>query len=397
MNAKVAGKGRRVLRETGICAWCLGRQYTSSPEAIESTGKRTAEKLGLRLSRNCELCGNAFENRIDIVDRVLRELHGFEFGTFQVGVTLSDDSIEKEDEMRSRLKLSSGISLKKGLTTMFRLELAKRLHKKPALRSPDMTIRIGLPEQTIQLESKPVTVYVEYLKLARGISTRAISCPDCRGEGCKACGGMGIEKGDESVEAELTRALLTAFMGRKVRVSWSGIEDESSLLVGSGRPTYVEVVAPAKRISGLMNLDMAPTRGVQLTRAEIEPLDREKIENLVKEVSVTADFESELMAADVELLQQAYKDRDLLFLGDRKGRRRKVYTLEAAVSGRKAEMRFVLDNGVSLRELLALKADSQRDQDRIQPSFADLLPGKRVLAIESCVLGFHKAATEEKH
>jgi tRNA pseudouridine synthase 10 len=289
------------------------------------------------------------------------------------------------------LRLSSGISLKKGLTTTFRHELARKLGKKPALRNPDITIRIDLPGESIQLESKPVTAYVEYLKLTRGVPVRAVPCSDCGGLGCQSCGGTGIEQLDESIEAGLTRAFLDAFEGRRVKISWSGIEEESSLLLGSGRPTYVEVVAPARRLSGLMRLNMKPSKNVQMTRVELAPLDRERIEALVKEVVVTADFESRLTASDVQLLEQAYKNRDLVVTGDGRGRRKRVYALQMSPSGKRTTMRFVLDNGVNLRQLLALKADSVIGQEMAQPSFADVLPNNRILAIESDVVGFRKA------
>jgi len=391
MKDMATGTTKSVLKEIKICAWCLGRQYSSSPNEIERVGKRTADRLGLVHPKVCELCGNAFKRRVEIVNRVIAELGEIEFATFQVGVALSSDSIEKEDEMRSRLRLSSGISLKKGLTTMFRHELANRLDKKPALRNPDITIRIGLPEESIQFESKPVTAYVEYLKLARGIPVRAMPCADCGGQGCPSCEGTGIGKLDESIEAGLTHAFLDAFEGRRIKISWSGIEEESSLLLGGGRPTYVEVVAPAKRLSGLMRLNMKPTRDMQMTRAELAPLNRGMIEALVKEVVVMADFESELGASDVQLLEQAYKNRDLVIAGDGRGRRKRVYTLEVSPSGRRTRMRFVLDNGVNLRRLLAMKADSGGGQEMAQPSFADLLPSNRILSIESDVVGFRRA------
>jgi tRNA pseudouridine synthase 10 len=391
MRGMATDAAKNVLRQIKICAWCLGRQYSSSPNEIEKVGRRAADRLGLIKPDTCELCGNAFKRRIGMVNRVIAELGGIEFATFQVGITLSNDSVEKEDEMRSRLKLSSGINLKKGLTTMFRHELARRLDKRPALRNPDITIRIGLPEESIQLESKPVTVYVEYLKLTRGIPVRAVPCADCGGQGCPTCEGVGIGKLDKSIEAGLTCSFLEAFEGRRIKISWSGIEEESSLLLGRGRPTYIEVVAPAKRLSGLMRLNMRPTKDMQLTRVEFAPLNRDMIEALVKEVIVTAEFESELAASDVRLLEQAYRNRDMAVVGDGRGRRKKVYRLEVSPSGRRTLMRFVLDNGVNLRQLLAMKADSSGGQEMTRPSFADLLPGNRILTIESDVMGFRRA------
>ncbi len=389
MKEGISPTAKGVLGGVAICTWCLGRQYASSQGEIEKVGLRVTERLGLRNTGKCELCGNAFQRRREIEKRIIAELGQTEFSTFQVGVVLSNGSVDREDEMRSKLKLSSGISLKKGLTTMFRRDLAELLYRTPSLRNPEVTIRIGLPEESVYVERKPITFYVEYLKLRRGVPIRAIPCPKCQGEGCEACKGRGIEE-DESVEAALVGAFLEAFLGAKVRISWSGIEDESSLLLGSGRPTYVEVVAPTRRESGLLRLNMTPTKDIQFTVVELARLDRSRIEDLVKEVLVTADFESELVAADVRLLEQAYKGRDLVVPRDRKSRPRRVHELVVVESGKKAKIRLLLDNRISLRQLLAPKSDFRTEVEGLQPSFADLLPTNRVLTVESDIVGFRK-------
>jgi tRNA pseudouridine(54/55) synthase len=386
-----AAPAKEVFGHLEICAWCLGRQYASSQSEMEKVGLRVAKRLDLKLSGKCELCGNAFDRRREIEDEVIDRLNQIEFSTFQVGVALPNDSVDKEDEMRSKLKLSSGISLKKGLTTMLRRELAARLHKTTSLRNPEVTIKIDFPDEVVNIECKPVTVYVEYLKLERGVPIRATPCSACHGEGCTACEGLGIEKGDASVEAALAKAFLKAFHGDRIKISWSGIEDESSLLLGSGRPAYVEVVSPARRRTGLIQLDMMPTKGVQLTRAELAPLDRSRIEDLVKEVLVTADFESNLGTAEVRLLEQAYKERDLAVVGERRARPRRVHELVILNPGRRVKMRLLLDNGINLRQLLAIKTDSGGKQERAQPSFSDLMPTNRVLEAESEIVRFHKA------
>ena len=390
MTVKAASRINGVLRNVRMCAWCLGRQYASSSTDIESTGLLMAKRLGLVPSEDCELCGSAFERRKEVMNRIVNELARFEFETFQTGITLPNDSVEKEDEIRSKLKLSSGISLKKGLAAMFRQELAKRIHKKPALRNPDITVRISLPEAVFEVESKPVIVYVEYLKLARGVSIRAIPCWKCSGGGCAECGGTGVDRQDRSVETELTRVFLAAFQGRKVKISWSGIEDDSSLLLGGGRPAYVEIVAPIKRVSGLMSLNMTPTVDVQLTRAEIAPLERERIEELVKEVLVMADFECELTLADAKSLELAFKGRDLTVLGDKRGRRKRVHSLMVTTSGKGARLHFILDNGASIRQILAVKSGSDGDLGKVQPSFADVMPTNRILSAESDVVRFRR-------
>jgi tRNA pseudouridine synthase 10 len=390
MTGTTAKKTREILRKTKICYWCLGRHFTSSQSEIEGVGSMEARRLGLELQDNCELCGDAYSNRAHILKSIIEELSEYEYETFQVGITLSNNSVEKEDEIRSMLRLSSGISLKKGLSGLFRHELAAKTHRKPALRNPDVTVRIGLPEKAVQVESKPMTVYVEYLKLARGIPTRAVPCPSCGGQGCSECEETGIARGDYSVEAALTKSFLESFRGRRVKISWSGIDDEHSQLLGGGRPTYVEVVNPVKRTSGLLNLKMGPSTGIQLNRAEIAPLDRGRIEALLKEVQVTAEFESELTKADVQVLEQAYSNRGLI-TGDRKERLRTVRSLRVKPSGRWASLTFLVDNGIDIRQILAVRGGVDDGLDWARPSFADLMPFNRVLSIESDVTGFRQA------
>jgi tRNA U54 and U55 pseudouridine synthase Pus10 len=275
---------------------------------------------------------------------------------------------------------------------MFRQELARRLQKRPALRNPDITVRIGLPEETLEFECKPIVVYVEYLKLARSVPIRAVPCGECMGRGCGTCRGTGMDGEDLSVEALLTRSFLQAFKGRKVKISWSGMEDESSLLTGMGRPTYVEVVAPERRVSGLMSLNLTPAKEVQMTRAELSPLDRDRLEDLAKESVILASFEKELASADVELLEEAYMDRRLSVGGERRESTKKVYRVEVSPSGRSARIRILLDNGVSIRRLLAPKDVPEGESGTIQPSFADLLPGNRILTFENDVIGFRRAS-----
>jgi len=399
MTLRSMTRERRYLSGVRICAWCLGRQYSSLPDYVEETGKSMAKKRGVELSKNCELCGGAFADRKRVIKNLVKTLQEYEFETFQVGVTLPSELVEREDEMRSKLKISTGVSLKKGLVSLYRKELARVLRKRPALKNPDVTIKLKLPMGDFEIECRPVTVYATYLKLESGIAVRASFCPECGGEGCTACEWHGVQKSDGSVEGLLLRYFIDGFGAKKAKISWSGFDDDKSRVLGRGRPILVELVAPSKRETGLFALKMKLSNEVQLIEAEMIQPARELIENLKKEVLLKAKFERDLSPDEIRVLEKAYRDREVIMHNaiDGRTRKKRVYFLQISPTHDGFGVHLFLDNAVGIRQLVRVKSDNRFSEDGLEPSFADVLPQNRVTSFEYDILGFERLVAEEKH
>ena len=66
-------------------------------------------------------------------------------------------------------------------------------------------------------------------------------------------------------------------------------------------------------------------------------------------------------------------------------------SLRVQASGKKADLCFLMDNGINVRQVLALKTEPNSHHGGVQPSFEDLLPSNRVISAESDVTGFQEA------
>jgi Predicted pseudouridylate synthase len=93
------------------------------------------------------------------------------------------------------------------------------------------------------------------VKTLRGISQKQKSCINCNGRGCKTCLFHGISEFD-SVEGIISQYIFKKFGGTTTKFTWIGGEDNSSLILGDGRPFFVKLQHPNKRKSKLTSTDL---------------------------------------------------------------------------------------------------------------------------------------------
>src|SRR5215208_1709867 len=192
-----------LLKQYRLCKRCLERHF--------STGKST---------KPCYICRGLMDSLGVIANSILSAVRGFEFDTFLIGATLSTQIYEREDAMRARLKIKGKESVKYYLTRQLGIRLARLAGKKVEYGKPDITITL-----TVDKENK---------------------CGSCGGKGCKFCNYSGL-CGYDSVEGIITKELVRLTKGQTPKFTWIGSEDQSSLVLGSGRPFYVRVLNPKKR------------------------------------------------------------------------------------------------------------------------------------------------------
>ena len=115
---------------------------------------------------------------------------------------------------------------------------------------PEITFTLNLKEELCQLRSKSLILSGRYIKSKRGYAQKQKPCVNCSGKGCRLCDYHGISK-FESVEGIISKFLFKKFGGTTTKFTWIGGEDKSSLVLGTGRPFFVKIKNPFKRISKL--------------------------------------------------------------------------------------------------------------------------------------------------
>lgn len=219
------------LKEYELCRYCLARQTTRA-------GKKSVEK--------CHICRGLFDNLDQIAKKALAALERYEFDTFLVGATLATQLFEREDALRARLKIRGKESVKGQLTRELGQRLAKMTGRHVDFSRPDVTVNMTIDKDGIAeaiAHARPIALEGRYTKKARGLPQKQERCPMCQGKGCSLCDNTGFY-GDGSVEGILAKHIAKATGGQALRFSWVGSEDQSSLVIGKGRPFYVKVSDP---------------------------------------------------------------------------------------------------------------------------------------------------------
>ena len=174
-----------------------------------------------------------------------RRVRRYQFRTFTVGVTVPEGIQEREDELRSELKLKGKETIKTQAARLVAAQVSERLRKRVDRQRPGLTLLADFGAGDVSVTARPVFFYGRYTKPA-GISQRRSFCEQCRGAGCKECQNTGFER-KPSVEGAL-RAKLADFSGsQKMTFTWLGSEDRESRVYPPGRPFVAEVKNPRRR------------------------------------------------------------------------------------------------------------------------------------------------------
>ena len=216
-----------------LCQRCSGRQGAEAPPFDVAPG------------RECFVCGGVLDSVPQMFKMAGRRLRPYEFRTFSVGVTLPVGVQEREDELRSALKLKGGETIKVQMAKLVAAGISESTGKKVDKARPDVAILSDFGRGDALVSSKPVFYYGKYTKPA-GVAQRRALCGECRGGGCSECKGTGFKVAPSVEEALRTKLLRFAGSDRMV-FTWLGSEDEDSRVFPPGRPFVVEVKGPKKR------------------------------------------------------------------------------------------------------------------------------------------------------
>lgn len=169
----------------------------------------------------------------------------YQFETFSVGVSLPEGVQEREDEVRSDLKIKGNETVKAQASRVVSAYVSETLGKKVDRLRPDLNLLVDIPAAGVTVTSRSAFYYARYAKPS-GIAQKKEPCHHCSGSGCKHCRGTGFER-RPSVEGELGRRLTKVTGSGRLVFTWLGSEDRESRVFPPGRPFVVEMKNPVKR------------------------------------------------------------------------------------------------------------------------------------------------------
>ncbi len=283
-----------------LCELCAQRQGRQVHFSIVRAG-------------DCFVC-HGLTSRIESMKRrALRAIVRHQFKTFSIGMIVPADIQEREDRIRSELKIRGEETTKSQLSRMIAEAVRRGTHRRPDRLRPDITILVNAAESGVNIQSRPVFVYGRYTK-PRGIPQRRYFCEGCNGRGCDSCSGSGYEQ-VPSVESVVGSRLNRLMGSTRTKFTWLGSEDAESLVFPPGRPFVVELKSPVKReapsrlnlrtgkgllrVSGLRVLAGRPARlpgfalKTRITVGGAEKVSKEKLREMRKKMEgVRVQFES---------------------------------------------------------------------------------------------------------
>jgi tRNA pseudouridine synthase 10 len=300
----------------------------------------------------------------ELVRNVVTLARPYEFRTFAVGLSLPEGIQEREDELRSTMKLKGRETIKLQLSAMIANEVSNKLRKKIDKFVPDLTAIADLSSFQVRLFSRPLFFYGRYTKSA-GIAQRREWCPECRGKGCEVCRLTGFAP-RRSVEGVVRKKLLPYSLSDNMVFTWIGSEDKESAVLPPGRPFVVEIKNPVKR--RLPKRFAIDVRGgqVRVAGGRIMPSKPMKIPSFRFQTRIFAKTAGVVSKDSADELHKRLVDTVVRFNRPyHKPVLKKVYEVKARVKGRTLIIDAELDGGLPVKRFV--------NGELVSPSVSEVL------------------------
>ncbi|MGI0081850.1 MAG: tRNA pseudouridine(54/55) synthase Pus10 [Nitrosopumilaceae archaeon] len=246
--ATIVSDTKLILKEHKLCDNCLGRLFADRLGLLSHRrlGIKIRKILGKKNPKSCYICKNLMAKLYVQLSKMLEMSQDYEFSSFLVGAILPPSVLDRDDLIRSKFKLRGINSIKADITREIGKRFGRKTKTKVNYQNPDIVFTLDFKNDECEIKLKPIFLFGRYTKSIRGIPQKQKPCKNCRGKGCYACEFHGITEFD-SVEGKIAKFLYEKFGAQQAKMTWVGSEDETSLVLGKGRPFFVRLVNPHKR------------------------------------------------------------------------------------------------------------------------------------------------------
>ena len=342
----------KIFKNHDLCEYCAGRlisKFTGKPSS-KLLGKKYLKKFCKSSDTKCYICKNIFQNLDIMLSNIYEKSNNIDFKTFNLGLTLKNSFLEKDDYIKSKFKIKGIENIKFGISKEMAKKISQKTKSKRILVDPEMFIQANFKDESCTIRTKPIFIYGRYNKKIRKLPQKQLSCKKCNGIGCHNCDFKGFEN-IESIEGKISNFLIKKFDGTQVKINWIGGEDQSSLVLGKGRPFFVKILNPKRRNRTLRK---------SLKLEDISLLDLKKISTQPKgsipfksKVSIIVDTKKPISLIQLKKLQNLENSKIHDPSKDKKGNSRQIYEIHYKKLGKNS---FLLDlfadGGISLKSFI---------------------------------------------
>ena len=323
-----------------LCRFCAERQGAEAT-AVE-----------LAVGKECTLCSGLMDGVADMGRLAVKRLRPYEFRTFAVGISLPEGVQEKEDELRSSLKLKGKETIKTQAARLVASVVSRSTRKRMDKRNPDVTVLASFGAGDVSVTSKPVFYYGRYTKPA-GIAQRRSFCEQCRGSGCERCRGTGYER-KPSVEGALRERLGSLGGSDKVVFTWLGSEDRESRVFPPGRPFVAEIKSPRKRKLPRRLVVRLRKGTVVVASGRVLPSKPVRLPSFRFLAEIRAVAASRVDQRSLRGLKSAFRGAQVMFQRpNNRPATKTVYGASATAKGRTLFIKAELDGGLPVKRFVS--------------------------------------------
>jgi tRNA pseudouridine synthase 10 len=314
----------------------------------------------------CHICSGLMHKTDSVVQQIRNSLSDdYHFNTFLIGVTLPSSLYEKEDQIRARFKIRGRENIKSQLVRDLRKKFRKYTNKQIDFSYPDVTVNIQFTKESevgIDIQKRSLIILGRYIKKNRGIPQRAggIYKPHTQSESSLSVypsspyGSTVCSIEDTSIQSLISKEILGITKGQALKFSWIGSEDKNSLVLGSGRPFFIQVRNPKTLHLNENKLDF-PRYGLSVNLESLSKKLPEQPVQFIAKTRVIIQAPRQLVKEEV-LRIRSLTNSVISFRNQKKLHkmsRKKIYSLDVVKQdNRICELYLVADGGLNIKQFV---------------------------------------------
>ena len=358
----------KILQHYTLCEYCAGRILSKSlgKKSSKFLGKKLINKYGKSSDKKCYICKNIFDGFEFMIINIIEKSSSFDFKTFHLGIILKPSFLERDDYIKSKFKIKGIENIKFSIAKELTKKISRKINANRITDDPDLFIQANFKEESCRLRAKSLFVYGRYNKKIRNLSQKQQSCHSCNGIGCHNCEFKGIEN-IQSIEEIISNFFINKFDCKQVKINWIGGEDQSSLVMGNGRPFFANLLNPKKHNRILpKTFDLKVISLSELKKLTVQPKGFVPFKS---EVSITIETEKPISLTQLKKLKILEKCIIKDFSRDKQNSQKQIYKIKYKKIGK---TQFILDlfcdGGISIKSFI--------QNSDITPNVSDLIENR---------------------